>query len=115
MKMVGKYVFGLAWRSALALAVVYGLSCVGFQVSVCLFLMALFFLYRSWTNFQDGNGVPPRFLDPGGYTNSLVTDSNIRDSSYGERSKSAMENADSNALIMNLICAVIFVVLGFVA
>lgn len=78
------------------------------------FFATLVFAYFSWRQFMGLQGVGTRFLTPGGYANSMVSDSNIRDNPYESQRQTVIDSSDWNLLIANLLVALVFAAVALV-
>ena len=74
--------------------------------NLCFFVFVIA-AYQTWREFLAQRGVGVRFVKPGDYTNSLITDRNIRDN-CGNNAQSVIASSDWNAMIAYLLTAFVF-------
>lgn len=75
--------------------------------SICC-LALLVFVYSAWNQYWGLEGIGPRALGIGGFSNAFVPNSDIRDDNYNAVSRSIMEASDFNLLVANLLAAMVF-------
>ena len=76
------------------------------------FFAALVFAYFSWRQFLGLQGVGTRFLTPGGYVNSMISDANIRDNPYESQRQTVIDTSDWNLFVANLLVALVFAIVA---
>lgn len=73
------------------------------------FVAGAVFLYMTWRQYMNSEGIGSRFLKPGDYANAMVVDRNVRDP-YDAQRQLVMDSADDLKFMANLFCALIFLI-----